>query len=260
MERGDPARASASPNPASGGQLQGQQRPAPPATPQPSPPANADEIAQAVAEAQAELAAAAATEAFARDPYRLVLAGLSVSLGALAKIVRRMEDALGNTIVSLEHLEQSARHPLTPAERRSLMQEIRKEIREEIRTSQNETRRAAAAEFTREVWSRNLRTLGIVAVGVLVALVSVYFSGRQSLRAETEARIAAQRAEIEVAGQRLSIPPAQARVWLRWMQANENPAEAERRAVVQVDAAGRHMAAVPLWLDPQGVPEPAVKK
>jgi hypothetical protein len=44
------------------------------------------------------------------------------------------------------------------------------------------------------------------------------------------------------------------------MQANENPAEAGRRAVVQVDAPGPRMAAVPLWLDQQGVPAPAAKK
>jgi hypothetical protein len=219
------------------------------------PPANADEIAQAVAQAQATLATAAGSGGIERDPYRLALAGLSAAIGVLPKHARRVEDSLVGTVTELNRLAQALRHPLTPEERATFTADAVKAAHDGARTGARAAAASIAAQARATEWRSLLLFAGALAVAVAVMGTAMFYAGRESVRAETAATIAAQRAEIAMAEERLNVPPAQARVWLRWMQANLNPAAAERHAAsVTIDDTGRRSAFVPLWLDPPSVP------
>lgn len=210
-------------------------------------PADSSEIAAAVAEAQEKLARAGGEGAFARDPYRIALAGLSVTVGVFPKVVRRIEDALSGVLTELSALVRTVRHPLTDAERAALQ----RDVVDAVRGSARETMSAAVAEIPRAM---NLRSLALVAGGGVLALALVgvgsFYAGRESVRAETAAWAAAQRADLTFAQETLkSLPVGDARLWAMLIRANPAPREAVAKATSrQVDASGRPAGLVPLYL------------
>jgi hypothetical protein len=215
------------------------------------PPANADEIEAAVAEAQTQLAEAGSSGVLARDPYRLALAGLSVTIGVLPKVVRRIEGALSGVVVELGGLVAAVRHPLTQAEREAL----RRDILETTRASVS----GAAADVARLARARDRRSLAVAFAGGMAALAitggGAYWTGRISARAEAAAQVRAERADVAFAQEHVTVPLETARLWLRLIRANEDPAAAIAQAKqVGAEKDGRRFAAVPLWLDPQTVP------
>lgn len=206
----------------------------------------ADDLVRAVAHAQGELGRATDTGTLRRDPYRYVLGGLSETLGILLKITRRWESAVNDVV--------AARHPLSQDEKDAL----RRDIVEATRAGMP----GAAADVLKLARAQDRRNLALAFGGGLVALVlaagGAYWAGRASARAEAAALIQAQRAEIVLAQERVMLPLASARVWLRLIQANADPAEALGKASHSgIDKDGRRFAAVPLWLDPQTVPPTA---
>lgn len=214
-------------------------------------PANADEIEAAVQHAQADLATAATSSWMARDPYKLVLAGLSSTLGVLPKVVRRIEGALSGVVTELAELVRAVRHPLTDVEREALKRDILDTTRAGIS--------GAASDVLTLARAKDRRSLALAFVGglatVVVAAGGAYWFGRASARAEAVALLQAQRAEIALAQERLVLPLPAARAWLRLMQANTDPADALAKAMhAGADKDGRRFAAVPLWLDPQTAP------
>lgn len=214
-------------------------------------PANADELAAAVGEAQEELRRAGTSPLFSRDPYRLVLSATSITLGVFPKFVRRLDGALSGVVVELGRLVDAVRHPLTETERAAL----KRDMVEATRAAAG----AAAAEIAAGARAQDRRSLAVAFAGGMVALsvagVGCYALGRGSGRAEAEARAAAWRMEMEVAQQRVALPPAQAQTWLRLILANPDIVAAVQQSRRLPSAAdGRRAGAVPMYLDPPGVP------
>lgn len=220
------------------------------------PPANADEIERAVLEAQEELKRAGERPPFSRDPYGLVLAALSVTLGVFPKVVRRTEGAVSTTAAELARLVEAVRHPFTEEERAAVKRDMVQATRDGARAGAEDIARCARAQ--------DRRSLAAAFAGGMLALAAMgmggFAVGRGSGRAEASAAAAALKTELEIGQQRVSMTPAQAAVWVRLWQANPDIAEAVRRAQnVTADAGGRRGGAVPLWLDPAGPPQQARK-
>lgn len=215
------------------------------------PPADSNEIERAVLEAQEELKRAGGEPPFSRDPYRLVLAGLSVTLGVFPKVVRRIENALSGATSQLSALVETVRHPFTDEERGAL----RREMKEAVRAASKES----AVEIASAARATDRRSLALAFGGGMLALaltgVAAFFAGKWSARDAARAEIAAARAELDIGQQRVSMAPAHAQMWQRLWLANPDIVEAVRRAQnVTADQTGRRAGAVPLWLDPPAQP------
>lgn len=221
--------------------------------PRPRPPANADELGEAVREAQAQLAEAGSTGPFARDPYRIALAGLSVTIGVFPRFVRRIEGSISGVVGELTELVRAMRHPLTEAERAILTREVVSTI---DRAAQ-ESLRSAATAIPRSI---DRRSLALVAAALSSSLAIVgsgaFFAGRWSATEEARAWVAAQRADITLAAETLaSLPVAEAHAWSQLVRANPAIREALGKARDRgADPAGRPYGAVPLWLGLARIP------
>lgn len=231
----------------------------PPAPPEARPPATGSEISAAVAEAQQQLAAAGGAGAFARDPYRMVLAAQSVTLGTFPVLVRSIETTVGGVAEELGKLAHAVRHPMTDTERATL----RRDVVEAARAGGTEGMTAAAAQIAAAARATDRatdrRTLGIALAGAMVALAAVgiggVYYGRSGALTEAAALRAAERADLVLAQESITLSVADARAWAQLIRANpsvrENLARTQNR---QTDAGGQPSGLVPLWLEPRRVP------
>ena len=187
----------------------------------------AGELEAAVIDAQAKLARAGEAAEMRRDPYQLVLAGLSAALGVLPGTVRRWDAAVADVI--------AARHPLTPEERADLVRELVEATKE----GAYEGTRKEAARMVRRLDHGLAVRMGLWVDGAFVAgcLLTVgalaYFAGGP-FRPDVEAGSA----------------------WRDLVQNNPDPRPALGKGEVRTDrnTGRRYYAGVSLWLDPSGSP------
>jgi hypothetical protein len=188
-------------------------------------PAN-DDLETAVAEAQATLARACDDISVRRDPVRLILEGLSDTIGVLPNTARRMDAAVGAVI--------AARHPMTPEERADLVQAL-------VGATQE-----GAFQGTRKEAARMIRRLdhglavrmglyvgaAFVAGCVLTVGALAYFGGGPFN------------------------PDAQAgAAWREMVRLNPDPRPLLDAGEVRTDRTGRrYHAGVSLWMDPSPSP------
>ncbi len=192
----------------------------------------AGELEAAVAEAQAMLAEAGETPEMRRDPYRVALAGLSLTIGALPRTVRAWDEAVKDVI--------AARHPLTQEERADLARAV------------VEATKDGAYEGTRKEAARMIRRLdytvavrmglyvgaAFVAGCVLTVGALAYFTGGP-FRPDVEAGAA----------------------WRELVQNNPDPRPLLAAGEVRTDRTGRrYHAGVSLWMDPSRPPPAASAK
>lgn len=121
----------------------------------------ADDLAASATEIQAAIAEVAETGPMRRDPFRLVLAILSMVVGYLLKTTRRWEHAVADVI--------AARQPMPPEAMEALIHRI-------VAASQAGSREGAGAEMKlaarRLVWRLDRRLIGQIALagtGLFVA-------------------------------------------------------------------------------------------
>ena len=194
---------------------------------------DAGELEAAVAEAQAKLARAAESRAMRHDPYQYLLTGLSLTLGALPKTVRRWEQAVQDVI--------AARHPLTPEERADLV----RALVEATKDGAYQGTRKEAARMIRRLDRGLAVRMGLYVGGAFVAgcVLTVgalaYFSGGP-FRPEAEAGTA----------------------WRELVQVNPDPRPALAAGEVRTDRATgrRYYAGVSFWIDPSPPPPAAPAK
>lgn len=224
-----------------------------PRAPRARPPGNADEMDTAVAEAQAQLAAAGATGVLGRDPYRLVLAGLSATVGIFPKVVRRIEASVSAVVVELGGLVRAVRHPLTDAERAA----FERGVTETIDRAARDILPGVIGALPTAINRRSLAlVIGGTSLAVAVVGIGAFFAGRASAAGEARAWTAAQRADLALATERLTnLPVAEARMWAVLIRANPAVREAVAKAQNRhADASGVPYGAVPLWLAEQRTP------
>lgn len=212
-------------------------------------PASSDELEEAVTEAQRQLAEAGGAGAFARDPYRLVLAGLSAALGVFPKLVRRTEGSVSSVVAELGRLASAVRHPLTDAERATL----RREVVEAVGESARQAMPAAAVQLVQAARAKERATVAAAFAAVVVAICGVgagaYYAGRSSARAEAIALIAAERARLEGLQDGPALPLAEATAWATLIRANPAIRQALGQARDrQTSPSGQPYGLVPLWL------------
>ena len=196
-------------------------------------PPPADDLAGMIEAAQADFAEAAASVPLRRDPYRGILAGLSVTLGIFGKSIARWEGAVADVIAS--------RDPL-PAEDRAAL------VRELVAATQQ-----GAFEAMRVEANRMVRTLDqglVVRIGLCIGgafvlgaasvlgFIMFLHLGPYSREAESGA------------------------AWRDLVQNNPDPRKALGAAEVRADQATgrRYYAGVSLWMDPARSPPGAVVK
>ena len=187
---------------------------------------SAGELETAVAEAQAKLALAGEAAEMRRDPYQIVLAGLSLTLGALPRTVRRWEEAVQAVI--------AARHPLTQEERADLARALVEATKE------------GAYEGTRKEAARMIRRLdhgvsvrmglwvgGAFVAGCLLTVGTFFYLAAGPFRPDVEAGAA----------------------WREVVQVNPDPRPLFAAGEVRTDRTGRrYHAGVSLWMDPSPLP------
>ena len=201
-----------------------------PATPMPPPAGPAPttvDLEAAVANAQAHLAEAGNSFEMQRDPYRLALAGLSLTVGLLPQTTRRWDAAVQDVI--------AARHPLTPEERAELAGKL---VEATERGAFQATRKEAARMIRR--LDRDLAVrMGAIVSGafiagcVLTVGVLAYFDGGPF------------RPDVESGA-----------VWRELVQVNPDPRPALAAGSIRTDptTGRRYYAGVSLWLDPSRPP------
>lgn len=222
--------------------------PAKPRPPRVRPPVSADELGEAVSEAQAKLLEAGSTGAFARDPYRIALAGLSVTIGVFPRFVRRIENAFSGVVGELTDLVRAMRHPLTETERAILTREVVSTIDRAARDSIG----TAASALPRAI---DRRSLALVAATLSVSLAAVgvgaFYAGRSTATQEARTWAAAQRADLTLGSETLAgLPVAEARAWSQLIRSNPAIREALSKAKDRgADPSNRPYGSVPLWLD-----------
>ncbi len=193
----------------------------------------AGELEAAVAEAQAKLAEAGESPEMRRDPYRVALAGLSLTIGALPHTVRAWDEAVKDVI--------AARHPLSQEERADLARAL------------VEATKDGAFEGTRKEAARMIRRLdhtvavrmglyvgaAFVAGCVLTVGALAYFTGGPF------------RPDVEAGG-----------AWQELVQLNPDPRPLLAAGEVRTDRATgrRYYAGVSLWMDPSPPPPGAPAK
>ncbi len=203
------------------------------ASPPDDPAPAAGELEAAVAEAQAMLAEAGESPEMRRDPYRVALAGLSLTIGALPRTVRAWDEAVKDVI--------AARHPLSQEERTDLARAVVEATKE------------GAYEGTRKEAARMIRRLdhtvavrmglyvgaAFVAGCVLTVGALAYFTGGP-FRPDVEAGAA----------------------WRELVQLNPDPRALLAAGEVRTDRATgrRYYAGVSLWMDPSPPPPGAPAK
>jgi len=168
-----------------------------------------------------------------RDPYRIALAGLSLTIGALPRTVRAWDEAVKDVI--------AARHPLTQEERADLARAVVEATKE------------GAYEGTRKEAARMIRRLdhtvavrmglyvgaAFVAGCVLTVGALAYFTGGPF------------RPDVEAGG-----------AWRELVQLNPDPRALLAAGEVRTDRATwrRYHAGVSLWMDPSPPPPGAPAK
>jgi hypothetical protein len=93
-----------------------------------------DELHDAIASAQAGLKQACDAVGTGQDPVRLVLAGLSDTIGIFGKSTRRWERAVGDIIAARNPLSENAKAELITAVEDGAFRGVRKEANRMIRT------------------------------------------------------------------------------------------------------------------------------
>ena len=217
-----------------------------------APAADADQIAAVVKEAQDQIAAAGAEPPFDRDPYGMVLGGLSCALGVLPRVVRRQEDAISALAVRLDgfaigieraaariaEVAEQAKHPAFSPDQMA------------------DVTRAAEKGGVQGWWSvrRELRwrdlTIAASAAALAIAVLApaAFYAGRASLRAEADALRAS------VAG--VTLPLDEAEAWAKIIR--QNPPVRQLLAASKpntVETSGRAVL-FNVWIDPPRPPAP----
>ena len=192
----------------------------------------AGDLEAAVAEAQAMLAEAGETPEMRRDPYRIALAGLSLTIGALPRTVRAWDEAVKDVI--------AARHPLSQEERADLA----RAVVEATKDGAYEGTRKEAARMIRRLDHTVAVRMGLyvgaafVAGCVLTVGALAYFTGGP-FRPDVEAGAA----------------------WRELVQNNPDPRPLLAAGEVRTDRTGRrYHAGVSLWMDPSRPPPAASAK
>ncbi len=192
----------------------------------------AGDLEAAVAEAQAMLAEAGETPEMRRDPYRIALAGLSLTIGALPRTVRAWDEAVKDVI--------AARHPLSQEERADLA----RAVVEATKDGAYEGTRKEAARMIRRLDHTVAVRMGLyvgaafVAGCVLTVGALAYFTGGP-FRPDVEAGAA----------------------WRELVQNNPDPRPLLAAGEVRTDRTGRrYHAGVSLWMDPSPPPPGAPAK
>ncbi len=185
----------------------------------------------AVADAQAMLAEAAESEPMRREPYRLIVQGFSVALGALVKTTRRWEGATSAVV--------EARQPFPQDERDALVRQVVEASKAAVR----EATRKEAGRMVRTLDRRQVARLGLGMGGAFMLGGGLMLGGLVYLSA----------GPFNPTGQA-------AAAWRDLEQHNPDPGPALAAAEVRTDkATGRRFyAGVSLWLDPAG-PAPAMR-
>ena len=192
-----------------------------------------DEAGEAVRHAQAELERAVREGNLAKDPMRLPLGALAVTLGAQHQLhlanVRQLRAITSDVGQQLSAALETAKLPVDPAAVERL-----------------ETAAAnGAAQRARELaWTHGWRTI-VIAAAVLVGGIGAGAVG--GVWADRHNQLAT---EAGIAAEASRNGPTGASQWLAWMQNNDVN---ELRAACEkstVPLGGRRACAVGLWLDP----------
>ena len=200
--------------------------------PPPDDPPAANELQAAVDEAQARLAEAGDAPEMRRDPYRIALAGLSLTIGALPRTVQAWEEAVEKVI--------AARHPLTPEERADLARAL------------VEATKDGAYEGTRKEAARMIRRLDHTVAVRMGLYVGAAFVAGSLLTAGAFAYFGAGPFN----------PDAQAgAAWRELVRLNPDPSPLLAAGEGRTDRTGRrYHAGVSLWMDPSPPPPAAGAK
>jgi len=186
-----------------------------------------DDLAISIALAQADLATAAEAKALRRDPYRVLLVGLSMSLGVFGKAITRWDSAVADVIASRDPLPAEERavlvHELVAATKQGAFEGMRKEAARMVRTLD----RGLAVRI-------GLGVGGAFAAGVLATVGTFLLLGVGPFSREARG----------------------ASAWHDIEQNNPDPRPALASATMQTERASgrRYYANVSLWLDPLGPP------
>lgn len=168
-----------------------------------------------------------------RDPYRIVLAGLSSVLGALLKTTVNWRHATDAVI--------AARNPLPPEHMEALVRRLEKATAEGAKEGANVGVRTEARRF--------IRTLDrALAVKIGLCVGGAYVAGALTLFAAQWGTSTA------------AFSPAAA--WQGIMAVNPDPRPILAGADVRTDPVSgrRYYACLPLWLDPQRAPPATAAK
>lgn len=138
-----------------------------------------DEFDHVLASVQADIAAAAASPHMRKDPYGLMLAGLSGTLGVLGLSVRRWERAVGDVI--------AARAPIPYDQWSTLKEELKVELGAVIKTGVEDGAHSAVksevARLVRTLDGRLMVRAGLWAGGMFVLGVCACVATFAMLRA-----------------------------------------------------------------------------
>ena len=181
----------------------------------------ADDLRDLIQSAQSNLALAADAEVLRRDPYRLILAGLSGILVVFGRSITRWERAVQDVI--------DARDPLPEADRQAL----RAELVAAVEDGAYRGMRKEAGRMVRTLDRRLAVQIGLSVAGALSVLgvLVVAHPGPFSPAAERNA------------------------AWQTLIQTNPNPQPALAAAEIRADQTGRrYYSKLSLWLDPAQPP------
>ena len=190
---------------------------------------DADEASEAVRHAQAELERAVREGGLTKDPLRLPLGALAVTLGAQLKLHRA-------NVVALQAVTSSFEAPRPPIDQAAVN-------RIEMAAANGAARRVdllSRAHF----WRTAMLGAAAMASIAVAAGFGGYIAGRSkqvALTRDTEAGVSAAFRD----------SPASAAMWLNLMRSNDPAqalAECKGKAGTVID--GRRACSVPMWLDP----------
>jgi hypothetical protein len=181
-----------------------------------------DELQDAIVAAQAGLMQACDAVGTGPDPVRLVLAGLSDTIGIFGKSIRRWERAVADVIAARKPVSDNDRAELVEAVETGAYNGMRKEAQRMLRTLD----RRLAVRIGLGVGGAYV--FGAVSV---VAFLAIAHQGPFSQEAESQA------------------------AWRDLAQNNPDPRPAIASAEIKTDRAGRrYYSGLSLWLDPARPP------